>query len=217
MTEVLNKEENLSADPDSAAYGLVKSFRKNVVNHSIGWIYNALEKQYPRLFKRSSMDKLIEYPVWELVSQKPQHLIPAAYKNWHDFLIGSARKAYNEISKNGQADLARQSWGQLHKIKIHHPLSTAIPGLGLLLDMPDSPLSGDRNMPKVSAGKFGASVRMVVSPGQEKNGIMHMPAGQSSHPLSSYYSTGHQDWVEGKASAFLPGKTKWLLELKSVQ
>jgi len=217
MTDVLKNESNLSADPDSVAYGLVKAFRENVVNNSIGWIYNDLEKQHPLLFKRSSIDKLIEYPVWKLVSKMPQHLIPAGYKSWHDFLIGSARKAYNDITNNGQAALAQQSWGQLHKTTIRNSLSAALPGLGLLLDMPASPLSGDRNMPKVSAADFGASVRMVVSPGQEKNGIMHMPAGQSSHPLSPYYSAGHQDWLEGKASAFLPGKTKWLLELKSIQ
>ena len=72
-------------------------------------------------------------------------------------------------------------------------------------------------MPKVMGSQFGAAVRMIVSPGQEKNGIMHMPAGQSSHPLSSYYSKGHQDWVDGKASPFLPGESKWVLELNAIQ
>ena len=216
MAEVLNKEETLSADPDSVAYGLVKSFRGQVVNATVGWIYDSLEKQQPNLFKRSSIDKLIEYPVWELLSKRPEHLTPEGYNNWHEFLIASAKKAYNEITYDGQAVLAQQSWGTLHKINIRHPLSSAIPGLGLLLDMADSPLSGDRNMPKVMGSKFGAAVRMVVSPGQEKNGIMHMPAGQSSHPLSSYYSKGHQDWLDGKASSFLPGESEWVLELNAI-
>ena len=217
MAEVLSNEETLSAHPDSVAYGLVKSFRKQVVNGTIGWIYDSLEKKEPRLFKRSSIDNLIEYPVWKLMSKRPEHLIPAGYKNWDEFIIACANEAYNEITNNGQVILAQQSWGQLHKIDIHHPLSSAIPGLGLLLDMPASPLTGDRNMPKVMGREFSASMRMVVSPGQEKNGIMHMPGGQSSHPLSSYYSNGHQDWVDGKASAFLPGETQWVLELNAIQ
>ncbi len=217
MAEVLDKEEQLIADPDSVAYGLVKSFREQLVNGTIGWIFDSLEKQHSGQFKRSSIDKLIEYPVWELVSKKPEHLIPQGYNNWHEFFIASARKAYNEITNNGQAVLAQQSWGELHQITTQHPLSRAIPGLGLFLDMPDSPLSGDRNMPKVMGSQFGAAVRMIVSPGQEKNGIMHMPAGQSSHPLSSYYSKGHQDWVDGKASPFLPGESKWVLELNAIQ
>jgi len=51
---------------------------------------------------------------------------------------------------------------------------------------------------QVLSSDFGAAMRMVVSPGQEGKGIMHMPAGQSSHPLSPYYSSGHEDWVNGK-------------------
>ena len=216
MIDVLKKEPDLRAEPDSVAYGLVKAFRKNIVNQSIGWIFDAFEKKNPKLFKRSSIDKLIEYPVWELISKKPEHLIPAAYGSWDKFLIAAAQNAYNEITVDGQMNLEQQTWGKLHKIKIQHPLSAVVPGLGWLLDMPVSPLSGDRNMPKVLGRDFGASMRMVVSPGQEDSGIMHMPGGQSSHPLSAYYSLGHQDWVDGKASGFLPGKTKWLLELKSI-
>ncbi len=217
MADVLKKDSGLSAHPDSVAYGLVKSFRQNVVNQSVGWIFDALEIKNPGHFKRSSIDKMIEYPVWALISKKPEHLIPAPYSSWNNLLIASARKAYNEITDNGKKSLVQQTWGKQHKIEIRHPLSAAIPGLGLLLDMPDSPLSGDRNMPKVETSNFGASMRMVVSPGQEEKGIMHMPGGQSSHPLSSYYSKGHQDWLDGNPSAFLPGKTKWVLKLKSLQ
>ena len=217
MADVLKKDSGLSAHPDSVAYGLVKSFRQNVVNQSVGWIFDALEIKNPGHFKRSSIDKMIEYPVWALISKKPEHLIPAPYSSWNNLLIASARKAYNEITDNGKKSLAQQTWGKQHKIEIRHPLSAAIPGLGLLLDMPDSPLSGDRNMPKVETSNFGASMRMVVSPGQEAKGIMHMPGGQSSHPLSSYYSKGHQDWLDGNPSSFLPGKTKWVLKLKSLQ
>ncbi len=127
----------------------------------------------------------------------PQHLVPVGYANWDEFIFAASRQAYNAISRNGQELLQQQTWGKQHKTAIRHSLSAAIPGLGLLLDMPSSPLSGDDNMPKVLSGDFGASMRMVVTPGQEENGIMHMPAGQSSHPLSSYYSHGHQDWVDG--------------------
>ena len=217
MSDVLEKEPNLSADSDSVAYGLVRTFRNIIVEQTIGGIYTGLEQSHPLRFNRSSVDNLSEYPVWELVSKKPANLLPAGYSSWDDFIIASAKQAYNEITRNGQLLLARQSWGEQHKIAIVHPLSAAIPGLELLLDMPQSPLSGDNNMPKVLGSDFGASMRMVVSPGQEKNGIMHMPAGQSSHPLSSYYSKGHQDWVAGKPSPFLPGETKWLLELRSIQ
>ncbi|WP_214660502.1 penicillin acylase family protein [sulfur-oxidizing endosymbiont of Gigantopelta aegis] len=217
MLAVLKKEPILYAKPDSVAYGLVKSFRKVITKNTLGWVFETLEKQHPKLFKASLLTKLIEYPVWELVQNRPVHLVPANYANWALFFQASAEQAYNIVTDNGQYDLATQSWGVRHKIDIQHPLSAALPELGFFLDMPDSPLSGDTDMPKVLGHHFGASVRMVVAPGQEQKAIMHMPAGQSSHPLSSYYSSGHQDWVDGKASAFLPGETKWVLELQSIQ
>jgi penicillin amidase len=48
---------------------------------------------------------------------------------------------------------------------------------------------------------------MVVSPGREHEGILHMPAGQSGHPLSPHYRDQHRAWVEGKPLPFLPGAT----------
>jgi penicillin amidase len=47
--------------------------------------------------------------------------------------------------------------------------------------------------------------RMIVSPGREASGIMHMPTGQSGHPLSPYYANSHDAWVAGKATPFLAG------------
>jgi penicillin amidase len=217
MTEVLKQNTELEAHPDSVAYGLVRSFRQIVVSQSIGWIFDAFEKNNPDRFKRSTVDRMIEYPVWELLSKKPQHLVPEGYESWDAFLLSAAQQAYNQLTNNGQVLLSQQTWGKLHQIDIRHPLSTALPGLGLILDMPRSPLSGDDNMPRVLGSDFGASMRMVVSPGKESQGIMHMPAGQSSHPFSPYYSRGHEDWVNGKPSAFLPGKTEWTLELNAVQ
>jgi len=215
MIDTLKSETDLSASADSVAYGLVRTFRQMVVQQSVGWIFDALEQKTQGLFKGASIDEMIEYPVWELISKQPEHLVPFGYDSWHSFIMDTAQKTYDKITENGQKNLAQQTWGKLHKVEIRHPLSSVLPGLNLLLDMPTSPLDGDDHMPKVLGSDFGASMRMVVSPGQEKDGIMHMPGGQSSHPLSSYYSKGHQDWVLGKPSSFLPGKTKWTLVLKS--
>ena len=46
---------------------------------------------------------------------------------------------------------------------------------------------------------------MAVSPGDEEHGILHMPTGQSAHPLSPYFGAMHTAWVEGTAVPFLPG------------
>ena len=69
-------------------------------------------------------------------------------------------------------------------------------------------------MPRVEGPKFGASQRMVVSPGHEADGILHMPGGQSGHPLSPFWGAGHAAWVRGEPSPFLPGKTVHTLRLE---
>ena len=81
------------------------------------------------------------------------------------------------------------------------------------LRMPDVPLPGDAHMPRVQGRSFGASQRMVVSPGHEDEGIFHMPGGQSGHPLSPSFDAGHAAWVAGEPSPFLPGPRRHRLRL----
>ena len=94
-----------------------------------------------------------------------------------------------------------------------HPLSAALPFVGRWLDMPMRPLAGDLYTIQVHSGSLGASERMVVSPGHEAEGIMHMPTGQSGHPLSPFYSNSHDAWVNGDPTPFLPGPAEHVLTL----
>ena len=104
--------------------------------------------------------------------------------------------------------LASARWGTTLR-PIAHPLSRALPWLAPWLDMPSRPLPGDVNMPRVrmpiAQGEVGASLRMVGVPGHEERGIFHMPAGEIGHPLSPNYRYMQDDWVEGRATPFLPG------------
>ncbi len=79
--------------------------------------------------------------------------------------------------------------------------------------MPPDPLRGDTHMPLVAAPGFGASERMVVAAGFERDGIIHMPGGQSGHPMSPFWGSGHQAWVKGEPTSFLPGPAQHTLRL----
>ena len=68
-------------------------------------------------------------------------------------------------------------------------------------------------MPRVQMPGFGASERMVVSPGHESEGIYHQPGGANGNPLSPFYRAGHEDWVKGRATPFLPGPIRHKLTL----
>ncbi|NJM11772.1 MAG: penicillin acylase family protein [Synechococcaceae cyanobacterium SM1_2_3] len=69
-------------------------------------------------------------------------------------------------------------------------------------------------MPRVQTPGNGPSQRLVVAPGREGDGILHMPGGQSGHPLSPYYRAGHEAWAAGEPLPFAPGPILHLLQLR---
>ena len=87
-----------------------------------------------------------------------------------------------ESRRTAGAQLADRTWGERNTTRIQHPLSLAVPSLGRWLDVPPHPLPGDANMPRVQGPDFGASERLVVSPGHEETGIFHMPGGAERPP-----------------------------------
>lgn len=200
------------ASADSASYRIVRAWRLAVVARiESGLAAPALAV----LGDGFEMPKLsqIESTAWPLLQQRPAHLLPRRFATWNALLEDAAREVRDELSAAGP--LAARTWGERNTAHICHPLASAIPLFGeRLLCMPPDRLDGDANMPRVAAPAFGASERMVVSPGHEADGIIHMPGGQSGHPLSPFWGAGHEDWVHGTATPFLPGETEHRLTLR---
>ncbi len=74
-------------------------------------------------------------------------------------------------------------------------------------------MAGDRHMPLVMAADVGASERFAVAPGREATAYLHMPGGQSGHPLSPFYRAGHDAWLRGEPTPLLPGRVAHRLRL----
>jgi len=199
------------ASKTSVGYLAVKRYRERIINHTVGAMYRQLDSASNE-FWPERVDNFLEYPVWALVTQQPEQHVPLGYDNWDDFMISMVDETLQVITADGEP-LADQTWGKANTLSIRHPLSDAVPFLSRWLDMPSEPMDGDTYMPRVQRPDSGASERMVVAPGQEENGIFHMPTGQSGHPMSPYYDRGHRDWVEGRPSRFMPGPTQWRMTL----
>lgn len=200
------------AATDSAGYRLVRAFRlevRSVVFHGLmGSVRDAYGDDVKPLLSNQ-----FEAPLWSLVTERPMHMLPARYASWHALLVAAVRANIAWLDHNYEGPLAERTWGELNVALIRHPLSRAVPALSKWLDMPHEPLSGDHDMPKAQGPGFGASERFSVSPGDEANGLMQMPTGQSGHPLSDFYRQGHDDWVHGRPSPYLPGETLHTLTL----
>ena len=204
------------AAPESVGYRLVRAFRLEVQSVVFHALTAPVRDEYDSNV-RLRISNQFEASLWTLVTEQPVHLLPAGFESWQDLMIESVQENIRYFEGNFDGPLADRSWGERNTARISHPLSRAIPILSGFLDMPSDPLNGDVDMPKAQGPTFGASERFSVSPGDEANGLMHMPTGQSGHPLSDFYRHGHEDWVKGRASPFLPGEALHTLVLQPRQ
>jgi len=200
------------AVPESVGYRLVRAFRLEVQAR----LFHALTAPARDAYGddvRLRISNQFEAPLWSLLTEQPMHMLPADYASWQEFMVEAMRENIRYFEENYDGALVDRSWGERNTARIQHPLSRAVPMLSRFLDMPSEPLGGDVDMPRAQGPTFGASERFSVAPGDEANGLMHMPTGQSGHPLSDYYRDGHEDWVRGRPSPFLPGDTQHKLTL----
>jgi penicillin amidase len=203
------------AAPESIGYRLVRNFRLELISS----IYESYMAKMPPLEAAPSQPRRLptnqaDEPAWRLLSERPPALVPPGYENWDGVIDAALAKTSTALETQAGGRLEAFTWGRANHAGINHPLDAAAPGIGaIVLDPPDEPQPGDVYQPRVSAPGFGASVRFVVAPGHESDGLYHMPTGQSGHPLSPYYNLGHDDWAKGRATPFLPGDAIWRLTL----
>ncbi len=189
------------ASIDSVAYRIVREFRDELEKQ----VFDSLTglKEVPGVPFYLARRRF-EGPLWELVTERPAHLLDPRYPSWDAQILAVADAELRHLEALGPR-LADRTWGERNTMRVRHPLGMAVPFLGRWLDMKAVPLAGDLDMPKVVGETFSASERMAVSPGHEETGIFHMPVGESGNPLSPHYGDGHAAWVEGRPTPFLPG------------
>ena len=200
------------ADVDSAGYRLVRGWRLAVVERLQNGLTAPAQAALGEEFVMPDLPQ-IESVAWPLLQSRPAHLLPRRFETWDALLADAARELRAQLGAAGP--LEQRHWGERNTARICHPLAGALPGLlrGTLC-MPAEPLRGDGHMPLVQSPGFGASQRMVVSPGREAEGYGHMPGGQSGHPLSPFWGAGHAAWVKGEPTPFLPGAPAHRLDLQ---
>ncbi len=198
------------ASTASAAYRLVRAFRIYFAEEVLGAVVAEAKRADPRLEPTYLIQQ--EGALWRLVTERPEHFLHPDHASWESVIDAAVGRTVAYFSELGP--LAEQTWGRRNAATIRHPMSRFLPSfVGRWLDMPADELPGDENMPRFQGPSEGASERFVVSPGREEEGIFHMPTGQSGHPLSPFYRAGHEAWVRGEPTPFLPQEPAHTLEL----
>jgi len=209
--DVVEKNWSGEASPDSASYRLTRLFRDQVMERVISFVLADCYEADPA-FDYTTVRRR-EGAIWKLVRERPPHLLNPRYGSWSDLFTAAIEELIADAGREGDTDLTERTWADYNPVAYRHPLSGSVPLLGRWLDMPQQDFPGDLFTPRMHFGSSAASARMAVSPGRERNGIMHMPTGQSGHPLSPFYANSHGPWARGEATPFLPGATEHTLTL----
>ena len=198
------------ASVDSVGYRLVLAFHDEASRRVLEPIFEPCFEAYPGFFATRLNT---EDAVWAILHARPAHLLSPKYPDWDALLLAAADDAVDQAIKEA-GSIAQASWGRHNALHMQHPLSRVLPRwMTGWLNMPAEPLAGDNGMPRVATSSHGASERFAVSPGHEEQAIFEMPGGQSGHPLSPFYRAGHEAWVHGDPTPFLPGKPEHTLTL----
>jgi len=195
---------------DSSGFRIVRGWRDRMRRH----VFASLTSAVPRAVALEELrpPSQFEGPLWQLVTGEPPHLLDPRYTDWHAFELSVLDEVLADLASQCET-LAACTWGKQNRARIRHPLSRAVPMLAEFLDMPAVELPGDTLAIRAQTPTFGASERFAVSPGREKDAYLHMPGGQSGHPLSPYYRAGFNAWVKGEPLPFLPGAAEHTLTL----
>ena len=192
---------------NSQGYRLVRGFR----TYALSLLFEPVNQRlahYDKAMRFSNEDA-----AWALLSARPAHLLNPAFPTYDGLLEKAVDLLLADLKGRG-IPLSQATWGSRNHLEIRHPLSRAVPQLSRWLDMPDAQVSGDSQMPKVHAGGFGVSERMIVSPGHEEHGLFNMPCGQSGHFLSPFYRSEMEHWLKVEPQPLLPGPKAHELELR---
>jgi len=208
LREIVERDWDGKASPGSAGYRLTRMFREEVSEAVIVFVLVECAEADPEFDYHTVRRR--EGPIWKLLSEKPLHLLDPQYASWDALLLHTASEVIERAEREGGLS---EPWSRWNVTAYRHPLSAGLPFASRWLDMPLQPLPGDLYTPNMHWNASASSERMIVSPGREDEGIMHMPTGQSGNPLSPFYANSHQAWVRGEATPFLPGPTVYTLTL----
>ncbi len=201
---------NGTADADNREYRLVRWASLRVMGDAMAALFEPAYDEDPAWFPGTPLN--YAEPALRLLEEQPLSLLPKRRDSWRELIRTSVHRAMDDI-RNSDDSRLDAPWGERVALQMSHPLSMALQWLAGDLDMPAHPQHGDVLSVRVAARTLGASQRLVVSPGRERDGIFHMPGGQSGHPFSPHYRASHEAWREGKPTPLLPGPTRHRLTL----
>lgn len=193
------------AEPSSLGLPLIVSFRSKLIGEVLAPILEKCRRQDSNFnFEWSNVD----LPLQAIIKSGDPRLAPKRQTKggWRNFLLDAVMESADELEQTYARSIDKLSWGDFNRVNIAHPLSSALPLVARILDMPVDPLGGCPQCVRLHAVESGASVganmRMALTPGREAEGLLQMAGGQSGQFGSPHYADRQNDWVSGRFEPF---------------
>ncbi|UXN02781.1 penicillin acylase family protein [Bartonella sp. HY406] len=112
------------------------------------------------------------------------------------------KTAFEEATNRLGADYKAWQWGELHQLRLQHPLQHFVDDDWSIADIE---LGGSATSPNMAAYNVqnyqvttGPSVRMIIDVGQWDNSLFINTPGQSGNPDNEHYQDLKDDWQSGQ-------------------
>ena len=138
-----------------------------------------------------------------LIQHTPERWLPPQYTSWNDLLTAAVDQGL--AAEHAPSNLAKWRYGAQHPVDIEHPLLSATPILGHLLDLPVGtgahPQSGDGTTVKQVGHTFGPSERFTADLADPDRSTLNLVLGESGNPASAWYLDQFPAWLAGSTFA----------------
>ncbi len=139
------------------------------------------------------------YALEQLVLLEPARWLPNGVANWNDLLTASVTRG---LAAHAPSDLTHWGYGKSHPVEISHPVLSASPLLGLLLDVRTGSgpqvVGGDTSTVKSTARSYGPSERFTADLANPAATTSNITTGQSANPRSPWYLDQLPLWLGGQ-------------------
>ena len=124
---------------DSVSYRVVREFRRQVVEEVLRGVLNGCGEFHGAV--QLAATNQVEGPIWQLITEQPDHLLPPRHASWNGLLMNAADSA---VSTCGTGALSECTWGNFNQVDIRHPLAGVLGLLRPWLTIRSGPLPGGR-------------------------------------------------------------------------
>ena len=158
------------------------AFRSRVLTAALG-------QDLVKIYGWSNFDTTID----RLMEEQPKEWLPKEFTSYADLLRASYSDARAALTKSLGEDESRWKWGELVKVRFHHPLAV-VPFIGNQFVVAPFPQNGTSALAATVNVGAAVSMRLIADPSDWDKTQHGITLGESGIPSSPHWKDQLDDW-----------------------